>query len=223
MKKFVSQLKDVAGYIFEKDLSEGASGNISFFAEASSKKAVMRVKLPVKLSKMRGASISITTSGSRIYELMSDPTEFISTVRVSEDGAELEILDDRKPSSEILCHLLSYEADEETLAVIHVHPKYSLALPDKTNKNSLNKTLLNTHTEFKYYFPQGIGLVERTEPGTLLLAERNMKEMKRHRTVLWKNHGLISRGRDLYQCYDALETIESISKIALLSGKLLKS
>lgn len=223
MKNFTSQVREISRLIFEKDLSEGPSGNISFFAEASAKRAVKRVKLPLKLKRMKGESIAITTSGSRIYELMENPADFLSVVRVSDDGGELEILDGRKPSSEILCHILCYEAVEETLAVLHVHPKYSLALAAGMTKAGLNRALSKTHTEFKYYFPNGIGLVERTEPGTLRLAERNMKETLNHNAVLWKNHGLISRGRDLYGCYDALETVESISKIALLSGKSLKS
>ncbi|MGE3063705.1 MAG: class II aldolase/adducin family protein [bacterium] len=223
MKEFKEELKDIAGYIFSKDLSEGASGNISFRDEPSKTRVFKRVLLPVRLNNIAGFTIAITTSGSRTYELMRFPEKYISRVRVRKNGSELEILDSKKPSSEILCHLLAYNKTPATKAILHVHPKYSLALSDKMSKKNLNKTLDAAHTEFKYYFPQGIGLVERMEPGTLILAEKSSEEMKKYNVVLWKNHGLISRGDNLYECYDSLETVESISKIALLSGKLLES
>jgi len=219
---FISQLKDVSAFIFNKDLSEGASGNISFLAKTDSKKALVRVKLPVTLKAAVGKTFAVTSTGSRIYELAENPSYFLSLVRVSKDGDFLEILNEIKPSSEILCHILSYEAcfskNTECRCIIHVHPKYSLALSGSKDKKSLNSVLNKTHTEFRYYFPDGIGFVRRTEPGTLLLAEKNAGEISKHSVVLWKNHGLIARGINLYECYDRLDTIESISKIGLLSG-----
>ena len=217
----LNQITDVSSFIFNKDLSEGASGNISFAFSLKSAKIYSSIKLLMPLKSIAGESYAITATGSRVYELAESPKECLSLVKVSSDGKYLHLLNDLKPSSEILCHLLAYEAGAKKKniikAIIHVHPKYSLALSNGMTKKNLNSLLDKTHTEFKYYFPNGIGFVNRTDPGTLLLAKKNAEESSKHSVVVWENHGMIASGNDFYECYDKLDTIESISKIAVLS------
>ena len=216
-----NSLKDISTFIFNKDLSEGASCNVSFQIVTDLRRVYASIALPVSLKPISGKSFAITSTGCRIYELIKDPRKYLSIVKISNDGFSFKMLNRLKPSSEILCHLLSYSAyasnNRKCSSIVHVHPKYSLALATGRSKISFNAILDKTHTEFKYYFPNGVGFIKRTEPGTLLLAERNAKEILKHNIVLWENHGLISAANSFYECYDMLDTIESISKISLLS------
>lgn len=223
MENFIRQIKDVSGFIFSKGLSEGASGNISAVADKIIRKKsadYREVKLPIKLKNIRGMSFCMTSTGSRMYKIMDEPEKYLSLINVSNDGCSYFILEGGKPTSEILCHLLSYEnniARSGFSSIVHVHAKHILSLAVNNSKDKMNRILSDAHTEFDIFFPNGIGYVKRLIPGSLELAEATAIEFENYQLIVWKNHGMTAAGESLYECFDKLETVESIAEIITLS------
>lgn len=228
MKKILSCLKTVSGNIFLKDLSEGGSGNISFFLQDIKKKKVINeIELPEKLKYLKGKNFIITSTGSRFYLIKDTPEEFISFFSIDKDGGKILMMNDKKPSSEILTHLFIYDSlfrkGEKINCILHVHSKYALVLSSFLSKKSFNSSMGKTHTEFEIIFKRKVEIVERMKPGSLELAKELAKKSLNSDTIILKDHGIFSYGDNLFETYDRVEILESISKIYILKQLVRKT
>ncbi|MEO0289374.1 MAG: class II aldolase/adducin family protein [candidate division WOR-3 bacterium] len=221
MKEILSSLKIVSENIFVKDLSEGGSGNISFFLPDTKKKKIFsELELPEKLNNLKNKSFMITSTGSRFYMIKDAPEKFVSFFSIDKNGKKILLLNDRKPSSEILTHLSIYDSlfenGREINCILHVHSKYTLVLASFLSTNSFNISLERTHTEFDIIFKRRVEIVERIKPGSLQLAKEVAKKSSDSDTIILKDHGIFSYGNNLLETYDRIEVLESISKIYFL-------
>lgn len=116
-----------------------------------------------------------------------------------------------KPSSEILLHLEAYSIRSDIGAVIHAHSPYATAF-----------AVANKAIETKAY-PEmivlygKIPLVKYGTPSTPEICSDLKNHLWDHDVVLLANHGIVAVGKDLFEAYFKLESVESIAKVLLLT------
>lgn len=135
-------------------------------------------------------------------------------VRVDAAGTKLE--GTRNPSSETLVHLAVYRALPQVGAVVHAHPPASTGFaqackPIDTRSSSEASVILG---------PQ-VPLIPYDRPSTPELADLVQRSMvPRHKAYLMANHGVITWGRDLWEAYDILDTLEIFTQSLVVSTAL---
>ena len=139
--------------------------------------------------------------------------------RMMEDGLALTDLDgkalnDKKASSELAMHLLIYKMRPDINAVCHAHPPHGTAFSAAglaIDAPILSEVILT------------LGCVPLTSygtPSTNELTDSMKPFVEHHNALLMANHGAVAYGRDLWEAFDRLETLEHTAKIAILSRAL---
>lgn len=117
-----------------------------------------------------------------------------------------------KPSSEILLHMEAYELRPDIGAVVHAHTPYA------TSFAVANKAIeTKAYPEMIVLFDK-IPLVKYGTPSTPEIASDLKNHLHDHDVVLLSNHGILSVGSDIYECYFRLESAESIAKVLFLAN-----
>ena len=117
------------------------------------------------------------------------------------------LLEGRRPSSEILMHLAIYEAREDVYAVIHAHPPYTLALE------------LAGHDFSKIYLAEGalflkeIAHVPFALPGTREVPEAMKPALLKSKVFVLSRHGAVTLGKDLAEAFNLMCVLEQVSRI----------
>ena len=139
--------------------------------------------------------------------------------RMTEDGLALTDLDgkalnDKKASSELAMHLLIYKMRPDINAVCHAHPPHGTAFSAAglaIDAPILSEVILT------------LGCVPLTNygtPSTNELTDSMKPFVEHHNALLMANHGAVAYGKDLWEAFDRLETLEHTAKIAILSRAL---
>lgn len=117
---------------------------------------------------------------------------------------------DRKPSSEILLHLEAYSVRSDIGAVIHAHSPCAtaFAVANKPLKSKAYPEMIVLYGE--------IPLVKYGTPSTPDICMDLKNHLCDHDVVLLANHGIVAVGKDLYDAYFKLESVESIAKVLLM-------
>lgn len=120
-----------------------------------------------------------------------------------------------KPSSEVKMHLRVYKENEELHAVVHAHPpvatSYAIA------GISLEKPIS----------PEAIVLLGRVPvakyatPGTEEVPDSIAPFVKDHNAVLLANHGAITWGRDIFEAYYRMESLEHYALMLMYSTNII--
>ena len=121
------------------------------------------------------------------------------------DGAVLE--GERYPSSEIAMHLEVYRQRPDVGAVVHAHPPAATAFA-VCRKPLTRAYLIETVS--------GLGEVPVAPfamPSTQEVPESIRPFVAHHSAVLLANHGALAWGRDLWEAFDRMETVEQTAKI----------
>lgn len=124
------------------------------------------------------------------------------------DGTVLE--GDRHPTSEGKMHLAVYRGRPDVGAVVHAHPTVSTAFA--VCRRGLE-------TPYLAELVVGLGQVPCT-PSFAMLSTDEVPEsvtpyLPDHNALLLANHGALAWGRDLWEAFDRLETVEHTAKIVL--------
>lgn len=116
-----------------------------------------------------------------------------------------------KPSSEIILHLMAYSIRGEIGAVIHAHSPYATAFA------VANKAIeTRAYPEMIVLYGK-IPLVKYGTPSTPEICADLKNHLLDHDVVLLANHGIVAVGKDLYDAYFKLESVESIAKVLLFT------
>jgi L-fuculose-phosphate aldolase len=198
MKKFIIE---IGKKIYDKKLSTGMSGNISF---------------------RENNKIFITASGnclgdlneSDIITLDLEGNEILKQVQ-DDKGAHDENKGEKKPSSEKMMHVEIYKKRPDINSIIHAHPPYSTALA-VSGETDLPAIL----AEPVVMFGTGISIVKYETPSSLELAQEVAKYFEKNDAVFMANHGAAVCGKDLKETFYKLETLEFYSQVYLFSGML---
>ena len=117
-------------------------------------------------------------------------------------------------TSEILMHLVIYKMRPDVHAVVHAHTPVATGFA--AAGLSLSKALL----------PEvviGLGCVPLAAyglPGTPELTEPMLPLIPKHDAILLANHGSVSYGKDIYQAFFRMETVEHFAHINLVAEML---
>jgi L-fuculose-phosphate aldolase len=116
-----------------------------------------------------------------------------------------------QPSSEIKLHVRILQRRPDCMAVVHAHPPiatgFSLAgedIPDNLLPESI-------------YVLGSVATVPFCMPGTDEVPDGLEHLLEDHKTFLLSHHGAATMGKDLWDAYNRMETLERVAKIILVS------
>ena len=117
-------------------------------------------------------------------------------------------------TSEIAMHMTIYKLRPDVRSVVHAHPPVSTGFA--AAGLSLNKALL----------PEvviGLGCVPLADyglPGTPALTEPLLPLIPKYDAILLANHGSVAYGKDVYQAFFRMETVEHFARINFVAEML---
>src|SRR5436190_23573176 len=120
----------------------------------------------------------------------------------------------RKPSSEILMHLVAYQERPDVGSVVHAHPPLSTGFA--VAGIPLDRAVLAEVVTTLGSIP----IADYGTPSTPALAEAVEPYVKAHDGLLLANHGALALGTDLFGAYYKMETIEHFARISLVARML---
>jgi L-fuculose-phosphate aldolase len=130
------------------------------------------------------------------------------------DGKVLEAAPGRKPSSEMLMHLVAYKHRPDVGAVVHAHPPTATGFA--VAGIALDRAVLAEVVTTLGSIP----LADYGTPSTRELATTVEPFVRAHDALLLANHGALALGKDLFGAYYKMETIEHFAKISLVARTL---
>jgi L-fuculose-phosphate aldolase len=163
-------------------------------------------------------NISVRLSGNRLLMTPTGVSKGFMTpdmmVITDMDGRLLEGEPGRKPSSEILMHLVAYQHRPDVQAVVHAHPP--LATGFAVAGVPLDRAVLAEVVTTLGSIP----IAAYGTPSTPELSASVVPFVKTHDAMLLANHGALALGKDLFAAYYKMETIEHFAHISLVARLL---
>lgn len=225
----LSQVSEVAGYLWEKGWAERNGGNISYNitefvddALRAIKPISERIELPERVEFLGNHYFLVTGTGKRMRYVSRDLMDNASIIRISDDGSYYEIIAEKdiRPTSELPSHLLIHnyfiQSGRKERAVIHTHPIELVAMTHHEpflKKDVLSKLLWSMIPETRAFCPKGVGIVPYALPGSVLLAKETIRLLDEYDVVLWEKHGAVAIGQDLIEPFDMIDTLSKSAKI----------
>jgi L-fuculose-phosphate aldolase len=120
----------------------------------------------------------------------------------------------RRPSTEMLMHLLFYRLRPDVRAVCHAHP------PTATGFAAAGRALEEAVLPEVIVGLGKIPLAPYGTPGTWELCAGLEPLATKFDAILLENHGVVTCGQDLTTAYQRLETVEQFAKILLTAVSL---
>jgi L-fuculose-phosphate aldolase len=119
-----------------------------------------------------------------------------------------------RPSTEPLMHLAAYQARPDAGAVVHAHPLTAVAftVAGVPPPNDL--------------LPEAVLVLGRiavapyATPGTDEVPRSLAPLWDAHQVILLERHGALTLGRDLFQAFDRMETLERVCEVAAAARAL---
>lgn len=227
----LSQIAEVAGYLWEKGWAERNGGNISVNVTDLMNETEKNLPgiLPITfleetMSALAGHIFYVTGTGKRMRYVAQSPLSNGSIIRITPDGKGYEIIAEQPiaPTSELPSHLLMHHylrsQGKNNKVVLHTHPTNVIALSHCKpflDSNTITRMLWAMIPECRVIVPRGLGIVPYKLPGTIDLAHETIKQLERHDVVLWEKHGILAVGEDLIECFDSIDTLSKAAQIYL--------
>lgn len=130
------------------------------------------------------------------------------------EGTVIEAAPGRKPSSEMLMHLVAYKNRPDVGAVVHAHPPTATGFA--VAGIALDRAVLAEVVTTLGSIP----LADYGTPSTRELASTVEPFVRAHDALLLANHGALALGNDLFGAYYKMETIEHFARISLVARTL---
>lgn len=153
-----------------------------------------------------GNKIFITPSGQPYNQLI--PEEIVVT------DISGNILEGRRPSSELALHLAIYSARADIRAVVHTHSLYATACA------VAGEAIAPCLEELVQAVGGGVEVSEYALPGTSELAASAVKALGDRSAVLLANHGVVSCGPSLREALLVSELVEKAAQIHAIAIQL---
>jgi len=119
-----------------------------------------------------------------------------------------------KPSSELALHLEIYRQRPDVKAVVHAHPQNAVALT--LAHISLADGILPEVVATLGHIPT----TDYGTPSSHASAEVSRRLIRSHDALLLARHGVVAVGKDLWDAYFKLETVEHLSKIVAITYQM---
>lgn len=230
LQKIIDEIGEIGILLWEKGWAERNAGNISvdvteiLQGRIKSLKKSKKVQFPIPEPILRDRLYLVTATGTRLRDTKQHPDKNILLVMIDRKLDGYYILNDNKtdkPStSEFISHLLIYalllKNKSDKRAIVHTHPNHIIALTHikkYANEKNFNGLVWSIHPEVKVVIPEGVGFVRYRCPGTTELGKETIKRLKNHRIVVWEKHGCVAIGKDLFEAFDLIDTINKSCEI----------
>ncbi|MFT9846583.1 class II aldolase/adducin family protein [Aneurinibacillus sp. REN35] len=183
MSKVLKDLRLYADKIVKTGLVVGAGGNLS----------------------MRDGNIMyISPSGFDLQEIEDD-----QWARVNIETGD--VLDDLKPSSEVLMHLECFRKRSDITAVLHAHPSYSVGV------SSAGHTIPSMFPDFPAMI-RNISYLDYLIPTTEVLANAVAEVITETDVIVMRNHGVLTVGKTIKEAFFFMQIIEEAAKVFTISS-----
>lgn len=120
----------------------------------------------------------------------------------------------RDPTSEVRIHLFLYQNRPDIYSVVHVHPPHAVAfamVQEELPKGLLPEVEVNLGE---------VPLVPYVTQGTWEFARSLEPWARTHDAFLLANHGAVTVGRDPFDAYYKMETLDQYCRVVLLARQL---
>lgn len=201
----ISQIAEVAGYLWQKGWAERNGGN-----------------LVVRLTDNR---YFVKATGCRLRNLAKDPMSGGLIIELTDDEGRYDIVDNPHnllPTSELPSHLAIHRMllskGGTYRASLHTHPTTLTALThcqQLLDARLLTCTLWDMIPEARLFCPKGLEIVPFAEPGSIALAEGTLLALEHHDLALWEKHGAVAIGTDIIEAFDTIDVMDKAAQIFL--------
>lgn len=171
-----------------------------------------------------GEYFMVTAAGSFFSNMERGPERCAGIIEVSADGKRFRqcwgFAENGRPTSELPSHLLNHEVKKSATnganrVVYHAHPANLVALTFvlPLEGKAFTRELWKAISECALVFPQGVGVLEWMNPGSVELGRASAELMRDHDAVVWAHHGVICSGGTFDEAFGLLHTIEKASEV----------
>jgi len=227
IRNVLTEMAEVAKYLWERGWAEKNAGNISINITGLVNEKSLGLfndstytLLQIPYYNLKGNTFILTGTGTRMRDLARRPEENICFIRISETGIGYQQYCNSpakpglRPTSEIPTHLavqdMFAEKNRDSKVLLHTHATELIALtqiPLFKSKEAINSILWGMHPENILFVPEGVGFLPFTIPGTEKIAQATMKEFERHQAVIWEKHGVLSTGTNIIEAFDTIDLL----------------
>lgn len=119
------------------------------------------------------------------------------------------------PSSEVKMHIRVYKENPDVMAVTHAHPPVatSFAIAGISLERAiLPEAVVNLGS---------VPIAHYATPGTTQVPDSIAPYCRSHNAVLLANHGALSWGRDVFEAYHRLESLEYYATVLMYTGNII--
>lgn len=233
LQKIISEIAEVAQYLWEKGWAERNAGNITVdITELIPKKSVeltqfARIPMEITSPELAGRYFLVTTTGKRCRDLAKQPEKSLLIVRIADELDGYYILwggegAQSRPTSEFLPHLkihgLLRKSKSPQKAVLHSHPSHLIALTsiEDYGLDIFNRFLWSTHVAANFFLPEGVGMVPFSLEEKEEMGEITANLLRKHRAVLWEKHGCITTGVNVNEAFDFMDILNKAAEVFLI-------
>ncbi len=117
-------------------------------------------------------------------------------------------------TSELPMHLFAYQARPDVHAIVHAHP------PKATGFAVAGEHLAQCVLPEVILTLGGVPLTEYATPSTPEVPASIERYIRNYNAMLLRSHGVLTLGRDIYEAYFRMETVEHFAEITLVAKAL---
>jgi rhamnulose-1-phosphate aldolase len=229
LRQEVEKVAEVAGYLWQKGWAERNGGNITVNVtdlvddEIRNLPAISEVKqIGTVLPNLKGCYFYCKGTQKRMRDLAKAPMQNGSIIRILDDCASYVIIADEPvlPTSELPSHLTMHNyligSGSSYKASLHTHPIELVAMshnPAFLQKDVLTKLLGSMIPETLAFAPLGLGICRYGLPGSVLLADATMEQLRDYDVILWEKHGTCAVGTDIMDAFDQTDVLNKAATI----------
>jgi L-fuculose-phosphate aldolase len=194
--------------------------NVKYMSDFEAKKAIIEIGKRMYMKGFVAANdgnISCKVGPNTIWTTPTGVSKGFMTpdmlVKMDLNGKIL--MGNRKPSSEVKMHFRVYNENPDVMAVTHAHPMVATSFA--IAGISLDRAVLPEAVVQLGSVP----IAHYATPGSQEVPDSIAPYCKTHNGVLLANHGALSWGKDVYEAFFRLESIEYYATILMYTGKII--
>lgn len=222
---------------WEQGWHEANGGNLSYRmteADASSARSFFYdnpsswVPMGVQAECLKDQCFLVTASGCQFRNVARDIGKSVGIIETNTVGSAWRIVwgfkDGGMPTSEISSHMAAHAVrmaatDGAMRVVYHCHAPNVISMgatmESGGSSREFTRALWKTMTECIMAFPEGIGMVAPSVPGSAELAASTNELMQSHAAVVWAQHGLVCTGIGFDETFGLAHSVEKAAGMYL--------
>ena len=194
--------------------------NVKYMSDFEAKKAIIDIGKRMYMKGFVAANdgnISCKVGPNALWTTPTGVSKGFMTVDmlVKTDLNGKVLMGNRKPSSELKMHLRVYNENPEVMAVTHAHPMVATSFA--IAGISLDRAVLPEAIVQLGSVP----IAHYATPGTQEVPDSIAPYCKTHNGVLLANHGALSWGKDVFEAFFRLESIEYYATVLMYTGRII--